>query len=117
MTRSAKLFLIVSAAVALIVIVFWNLHTSEIVDVKYRGPVDLKYFSCVNVDRSSFVNRVCYDRSNSYMVIKLNGVYYHYCGIDSDTVAALLKAGSLGKFYNATIRRRFDCRTAHVPVY
>ena len=91
--------------------------SSEIVDVKYRGPVDLNYFSCTNFDRSSLVRRVCYDRSNNYMVISLNGIYYHYCEIDSGTVASLLSADSMGRFYNASIKGRFDCRVNRVPSY
>jgi hypothetical protein len=35
---------------------------SETVDVKYRGPVDLKAFDCRDITRSSFVQRVCYDK-------------------------------------------------------
>jgi hypothetical protein len=33
---------------------------SEIVDVKFRGPVSLKSFSCFEMT-SSFVNRICHD--------------------------------------------------------
>jgi hypothetical protein len=51
---------------------------AETVDVKYRGPVDLKSFTCTNTV-SSFVNRVCYDEDNSYMLILLRGTWYHYC--------------------------------------
>ena len=40
-------------------------------DVKYRGPVDLKTFACSDV-LSSFVRRVCFDKANSYMLIDLN---------------------------------------------
>jgi len=36
---------------------------AETVDVNYRGPVDLKPFTCQDT-KSSFVNRVCYDASN-----------------------------------------------------
>ncbi len=41
---------------------------AETVDVKYRGPVDLKTFACTDTV-SSFVNRVCYDKANAYMLI------------------------------------------------
>jgi hypothetical protein len=34
---------------------------SETVDVKYRGPVDLAPFMCEAIERSSFIQRVCYD--------------------------------------------------------
>jgi len=63
------------------------------------------------------VNRVCYDRQNEYMLIQLNGTYYHYCGIDSATVSALLAANSVGSDYNARIKGRFDCRITPPPKY
>jgi hypothetical protein len=85
--------------------------------VKYRGPVDLKQFTCDDVSRSSFIKRVCYDKSNEYMVISLNATYYHYCEINAGTVSSLLGAESMGRFYNASIKGRFDCRTHRVPAY
>jgi hypothetical protein len=51
---------------------------SETVDVKYRGPVDLTPFACDSIERSSFIQRVCYDHENAYMIVSLNGTYYHY---------------------------------------
>jgi hypothetical protein len=33
--------------------------SSETVDVKYRGVVDLKPFVCTDTPRSSFIQRVC----------------------------------------------------------
>ena len=90
---------------------------SEVVQVKYRGEVDLKPFSCTDIERSSFIKRVCYDDANQYMLISLNGTYYHYCEIDSGTVTALLSAESIGRFYNANIKGLFDCRSHRVPAY
>jgi len=95
---------------------------AEMVDVKYRGPVDLSAFECTDTPRSSFVRRVCYDAEQSYMVIKLQGAYYHYCEIDEQTVAALLSADSIGRFFNAHIKGTgsdgpFDCRTHPAPSY
>jgi hypothetical protein len=90
---------------------------SEIVKVKYRGAVNLKYFNCDDTPRSSFIRRVCYDHSNEYMVISLNGTYYHYCEIDSGTVSSLLDAESMGRYFNQNIKGRFDCRKHRVPAY
>jgi hypothetical protein len=89
----------------------------ETVQVKYRGPVDLGPFDCTDVTRSSFIHRVCFDKANSYMLINLAGTYYHYCEIDSGTVATLMSAESMGRFYNSAIKGRFDCRTHRVPAY
>jgi hypothetical protein len=37
--------------------------------VKYRGTVDLAPFACEDITRSSFIERVCYDSKNTYMLI------------------------------------------------
>jgi hypothetical protein len=94
-----------------------NRQWAEDVWVKYRGSVNLGPFDCTGVTRSSFIRRVCYDQSNEYMLISLNGTYYHYCEIDAATVSSLLRAESMGRFYNASIKGRFDCRTHRVPPY
>jgi hypothetical protein len=103
------------------VLAFCATAQAETVDVKYRGPVDLKPFTCTNTV-SSFVNRVCYDKAKSYMLILLNSAWYHYCEIDAGTVASLISAPSVGRFYNANIKGTgrdgpFDCRTHRVPTY
>jgi KTSC domain len=88
---------------------------AESVSVAYRGDVDLKSFDCSDVSRSSLINRVCYNERNAYMLISLNGKFYHYCEIYAGTVSSLLAAPSMGTFYNTSIRGKFDCRTHHVP--
>jgi hypothetical protein len=90
---------------------------AETVDVKYRGQVDLKSFDCADITRSSFIKRVCYDRANEYMLINLNGTYYHYCQIDPETVTALKTADSMGRYFNAEVKGHFDCRIYRVPAY
>jgi hypothetical protein len=90
---------------------------AESVYVKYRGEVGLKSFNCTDISRSSFIQRVCYDRRNEYMLISLNGAFYHYCEIDAGTVASLVNAPSMGRFYNASIKGQFDCRVHRVPAY
>jgi len=93
---------------------------SETVDVKYRGPVDLKTFECRDINRSSFIQRACYDSAQSYMIISLNGTYYHYCELPHATFDALMRAPSMGQFYNQNIKGSgsdgpYDCRTHRVP--
>ena len=109
---------VVLAAVMLVcVLCVGSTADADSVYVKYRGEVDLKYFDCTDGARSSFIRRVCYDKTNEYMLIDLSGTFYHYCAIDDDTVSALLAAESMGRFYNASIRGQFDCRTHRVPEY
>ena len=67
----------IRTAAALIALLFTAEVRSETVDVKYRGPVDLKTFECRDISRSSFIQGVCYDKAQSYMIISLKGVYYY----------------------------------------
>lgn len=90
---------------------------AESVIVKYRGSVDLAPFHCQSVTRSSFVRRVCYDQKERYMLINLNGTYYHYCEIGSPTVSGLLSADSMGRYYNRFVKGHFDCRVNRMPAY
>jgi hypothetical protein len=94
-----------------------SLARAESVYVKYRGEVDLNSFDCTYITRSSFIRRVCYDPRNAYMLISLNGTFYHYCAIDAGTVSSLLSAPSMGQFYNASIKGNFDCRVYKAPDY
>ncbi|MCP3478030.1 KTSC domain-containing protein (plasmid) [Bradyrhizobium sp. CCGUVB1N3] len=108
---------------ALLLLAFYLLPShGETVDVKYRGPVDLKTFACNDISRSSFITRVCYDRAKQYMIIRLNTTYYHYCELPPATFSAFLDAPSMGSFYNQHIKGTgrdgpFDCRTHPVPEY
>ena len=103
--------------IAFVVLGLCSAGCAESVSVKYRGEVDLRPFDCKNLTRSGFIDRVCYDRRNEYMLISLNGTYYHYCEIDASTVSSLLDAPSMGHFYNANIKGQFDCRVHRVPAY
>jgi hypothetical protein len=87
---------LISAIAAIAVFVCPSVPRAESVYVKYRGDVDLKFFDWSDITRSSFINRVCYDRRNEYMLISLNGTFYHYCEIDASTVSSLLSAPSMG---------------------
>jgi hypothetical protein len=96
--------------------------SAETVDVKYRGPVDLAPLSCTDTPRSSFIQRACYDKIESYMLINLRGVYYHYCELPVGTFGALMAAPSMGQFCNQNITGSgsdgpFDCRAHRVPSY
>src|ERR1035437_8482914 len=109
-------------ATALMVLCFAAEARSETVDVKYRGPVDLKTFECRDINRSSFIQRVCYDKAQSYMIISLHGTYYHYCELPPATYDGLMDAPSMGHFYNQNIKGSgsdgaYDCRTHRIPNY
>jgi hypothetical protein len=113
--------MITRAAALIAIFLIGHVH-AETVDVKYRGAVDLKTFECRDINRSSFIQRVCYDKAQSYMIINLKGTYYHYCELPPATLDALIGAPSMGQFYNQNIKGSgsdgpYDCRTHRVPSY
>lgn len=96
--------------------------STETVDVKYRGPVNLAPFTCEDTTRSSFIRRVCYDTHNAYMLIQLRNTWYHYCELDQKTFDAFIASPSMGEYFNRRIKGTgadgpFDCRTHRVPNY
>ena len=82
---------------------------------QYRGVVDLRPFECADTPRSSLIQRVCYDKAQSYMLINLKGANYHHCELPPATFDAFMFAPSMGQFYNRNIKGSgadspFDCR-------
>ena len=97
-----------------------QVSNAETVSVKYHGMVSLDAFQCTHVNERSDVSRICYDKSERYMVIQLKTTYYHYCEIDAATVEGLQRASSKRQFFEARIRGSgsdgpFDCRTHPIP--
>lgn len=93
---------------------------SNYVNIKYRtDTVDIgaKYFESLNTSKSSFIRGAWYDSGNKYMVINLNGTYYHYCGLPSNTWSSFKVANSFGTYYNKSIKGSYDCRVNFVPNY
>jgi hypothetical protein len=110
-----SILVIVSALIAIPI-------NSESVNVKYRGVVDLTPFTCTDTPRSSFIQRICYDKAQSYLLINLRGTYYHYCELPAAIFDALVTAPSMGQFYNQNIKGTgsdgpYDCRTHRMPSY
>ena len=87
---------------------------SETVDVRDRGPVDLGTFECLDITRSSILQRVCYDRARRHLIVAVKGSYDQYCDLPAETYDALLGAPSMGGFFNRHISgasgARFACR-------
>lgn len=104
----------------LALVLTWQVATAETVQVKYHGVVSLDAFACADVQESSDVSRICYDKAVRYMVIRLKTTYYHYCEIDATTVQGLQMASSKRQFFETRIRGNgadgpFDCRTHPIP--
>ncbi len=97
-----------------------HVAAAETVQVKYHGAVSLDSFACSDVKESSDVTRICYDKAERYMVIRLKATYYHYCEVDASTMQGLLGANSKRQFFEGRIRGSgkdgpYDCRTHPIP--
>jgi len=90
---------------------------AERVYVKARGEVQLAPFKCETVARSANVKRICYDEPRQYLLVSLNGVWYHFCGVTPSTVSAWKQASSKGRYYNDNVRSNFDCTDVPPPSY
>ena len=94
-------------------------HAREI-HVKYRAtPVDISngYFQEINLKQSSFVNEMFYDGSNEYLLVRLKNTFYHYCEIPAEVINKWITSPSLGGYYNASVKGKYDCRVNRMPVY
>lgn len=90
------------------------------VTVKYRdATVDIAapHFEFLDTAGSSFVRGAWYDQGNEYMVINLDGVFYHYCGMPGSVWRNFKQAESFGSFCHQNIKDRYDCRQGYVPGY
>ena len=102
----------VRAATALFLSLVAAPVTSETVDVRGRGAVDLKTFECRDINRSSLIQRVCYDRARHYLIVGIRGSYDGYCELPQQTFDSFMTAPSMGQFFNRNIRAGLDnCRT------
>jgi len=93
-----------------------NLHAESVV-VKYHQSVNIDSFDCEWINKSSLIQRLCYDSLKAYAIVNLSGVYYHYCNVPESIIKSWKSSSSMGKFYNANIKGRYDCRLAKVPKY
>lgn len=101
-------------------VLFSHVAHAETVQVKYSGSVSLDSFVCTNVEENSDVSRICYDRVERYMLVRLKATYYHYCEMDSATAQALQAANSKRQFFETRVKGNgaagpFDCRIHPIP--
>ena len=105
----------IRAATSLILYLLTAPFGSETVDVRDRGAVDLKTFECRDINRSSLIQRVCYDSTQRTLIVGIKGSYDDYCDLPQQTFESFMNAPSMGQFFNANIRgsgpnTRYDCR-------
>jgi tetratricopeptide (TPR) repeat protein len=91
--------------------------TKELVSVKYQGVVDVSNMQCQTITRSSYINRLCYDADEEYVVVLLDNTYYHHCAVPENVVSSWLEADSMGRYYRNNVMGNFDCRLSTPPTY
>jgi hypothetical protein len=109
----------IRTATALILHIFTAQVGSETVDVRDRGTVDLGRFECRDINRSSLIQRVCYDKAKRTLIVSVKGIYDQFCELPAPTFEHLMGAPSMGQFFNRNIRDaetgRYDCRADRIP--
>ena len=103
-------------AVALIYQLLATPISSETIAVG-NASVDLATFACRDINRSSMVQRVCYDASQRTLLVAIRGAYQHYCGVPNETYDALMNAPAirntrLTKMPIDGADGRYACRTS-----
>lgn len=86
--------------------------TTETAQVRGRGMVDLAPFTCTDTPRSTVVQRVCYDRKRSHLLIGIGDAYSEYCHLPGTTFDAFFVAPSMGRFFRQRIASevaQFSC--------
>jgi len=77
--------------------------TTETVELRGRGQIDLAPFACTDTPRSTVVQRVCYDGARGHLLVNIAGIYSEYCGMPVATFDAFATAPSMGQFYRQRI--------------
>ncbi|MGW8168612.1 MAG: KTSC domain-containing protein [Sulfurovaceae bacterium] len=93
---------------------------SETIFVKYRGNinVDSKYFQHLNIQDSSLVKNMYYDKNHRYLLVQLKQTYYHYCEVPPFIINEWLNSSSLGTYFRQKVKGGiYDCRLHSVPQY
>ena len=99
---------------ATVLLLSTNICFAESVLVKYKGVTSLQGYSCT-ATQSSFVHRICYLKSEKYLVVLLGDTYYHYCSVPEVVHSSWLSASSKGSYYGRAIKGNYDCRVHGVP--
>ena len=77
--------------------------TTETVQVRGRGEIDLALFECTDTPRSTVVQRVCYNGAQRHLLVSVAGAYSEYCRMPVATFDAFVIAPSMGQFYRQRI--------------
>ena len=93
----------IRSVAALLALLSTSPVTTETVDVRGRGAIDLASFACTDTPRSTIVQRVCYDEARSHLLVNAAGAYSEYCRLPAATFGAFIVAPSMGQFFRQRI--------------
>jgi hypothetical protein len=105
----------IRAATSLILLLLTAPIRNETVDMRDGGTVDLGTFECRDINRSTVVQRVCYDQAQRALIVGVRGNYIKYCELPAVTFEAFMTAPSMGQFFARNISEsgpdgRFACQ-------
>lgn len=112
----------IKAVTTLIVLLFSAEISSEAVEVRDRGAVDLATFECRDTPRSTVIQHACYDQAQAAMILSVKGAYHQYCDLPPATFDGLMAAPSMGQFFKQKFAGvgsdgRYDCERRRMPGY
>lgn len=90
-------------AAALLALLCTSPLTTETINVRDRGTVDLAAFACTDTPRSTVIQRVCYDEAQHHLLVSVGGTYSEYCRLPAATFDAFIVAPSMGQFFRQHI--------------
>lgn len=106
----------IRSVAALLALLCTSSVTTETVEVRGRGEVDLALFACNDTPRSTLVQRVCFDEAKRRLLVSVGGAYSEYCRLPATTYQAFVTAPSMGQFYRQRIAAstpQFSCDGAN----
>ncbi|WP_291842317.1 KTSC domain-containing protein [Bradyrhizobium sp.] len=110
----------VRAATSLVLVLLSASIGVETVNVGDGGLHDVGSHECRDINRSTIVQRVCYDRARLHLIVGIQGSYSQYCELSVETFDAFMAAPSMGQFFRRNIGEqgtsgRYNCQSDRRP--
>lgn len=91
---------------------------SKYIYIKHRWYLDIdssRFIWWYVADNT--VRELYYDSKNRYMIINLDGTYYHYCKVPRDSRNWIYNSSNIYNYYENNFYHNFDCRKWWIPLY
>jgi len=105
----------IRAATSFILLLLTTPVGTETVEVRDSGRIDLGTFECRDINRSTVIQRVCYDKARHTLIVGVKGGYVRYCEFPAGIFDGFMNAPSMGQYYARNIAiagpdGRYGCR-------